>query len=101
MYAFHSARVIDLHHGLLFICAASCTISPLCITLLLPGPICHDAWINACYTTLITPPPVHVGSYLLAASAGPAFPSSYVHADGGSYRGEWRGMQKEGLGVYK
>jgi hypothetical protein len=43
---------------------------------------------------------VYVGSYLLSASAGPAFPDSYQHEDGGTYRGEWRGMSKEGLGVY-
>ncbi|KAF8059713.1 PIP5K1 [Scenedesmus sp. PABB004] len=40
------------------------------------------------------------GSYLLTASAGPAFPEAYAHADGGRYRGEWRGLNKEGLGVY-
>lgn len=43
---------------------------------------------------------VYLGSYLLTASAGPAFPESYQHEDGGTYRGEWRGMSKEGLGVY-
>lgn len=42
----------------------------------------------------------HLLSYLLHARAGPAFPERYVHADGGEYRGEWRGLQKEGLGVY-
>ena len=41
------------------------------------------------------------GSYLLFGSAGPAFPESYAHADGGAYRGEWRGMAKEGLGAYR
>ncbi|KIY94430.1 hypothetical protein MNEG_13532 [Monoraphidium neglectum] len=43
---------------------------------------------------------VHGASYLLFGSAGPAFPESYEHEDGGVYRGEWRGMSKEGLGVY-
>jgi hypothetical protein len=43
---------------------------------------------------------VYLGSYLLTASAGPAFPEDYKHEDGGTYRGEWRGMSKEGLGVY-
>lgn len=43
---------------------------------------------------------VWVGSYLLFATAGPAFPDAYPHTDGGVYRGQWRGMQKEGLGVY-
>jgi hypothetical protein len=43
---------------------------------------------------------VCVGNYLLTASAGPAFPEAYQHEDGGAYRGEWRGMSKEGLGVY-
>lgn len=41
-----------------------------------------------------------IGSYLLFATAGPAFPEQYKHEDGGSYRGQWRGMRKEGLGVY-
>lgn len=41
-----------------------------------------------------------VGSYLLFATAGPAFPERYKHEDGGTYRGQWRGMRKEGLGVY-
>ena len=43
---------------------------------------------------------VWIGSYLLFATAGPAFPEQYKHEDGGSYRGQWRGMRKEGLGVY-
>lgn len=43
---------------------------------------------------------VQGASYLLCGSAGPAFPESYAHEDGGVYRGEWRGMEKEGLGVY-
>jgi len=33
---------------------------------------------------------VCVGSYLLFASAGPAFPESFKHEDGGVYRGQWR-----------
>lgn len=44
---------------------------------------------------------VYGASYLLFGSAGPAFPEAYAHADGGVYRGEWRAMAKEGLGVYK
>eukprot|EP00775_Hariotina_reticulata_P005296 gene5296-5531_t len=44
---------------------------------------------------------VSIGSYLLTASAGPAFPESYQHNDGGTYRGEWRGLSKEGLGLYR
>ncbi|GFR45159.1 hypothetical protein Agub_g6543 [Astrephomene gubernaculifera] len=43
---------------------------------------------------------VWLGSYLLSAGAGPAFPAAFPHEDGGSYRGQWRGMRKEGLGVY-
>ncbi|KAG2498659.1 hypothetical protein HYH03_003405 [Edaphochlamys debaryana] len=43
---------------------------------------------------------VWIGSYMLSASAGPAFPASFKHEDGGDYRGQWRGMRKEGLGVY-
>ncbi|KAI8472386.1 MAG: hypothetical protein J3K34DRAFT_209779 [Monoraphidium minutum] len=44
---------------------------------------------------------VYGGSYLMFGSAGPAFPEAYTHEDGGVYRGEWRGMAKEGLGVYR
>ncbi len=43
---------------------------------------------------------VWIGSYLLFATAGPAFPAQYKHDDGGTYRGQWRGMRKEGLGAY-
>lgn len=43
---------------------------------------------------------VHLASYLAFGSSGPAFPSSYKHEDGGTYKGQWRGMKKEGLGVY-
>lgn len=43
---------------------------------------------------------VFVASYLFFAGAGPAFPDSFKHDDGGIYRGQWRGMRKEGLGVY-
>ncbi len=43
---------------------------------------------------------VFVASYLFFAGAGPAFPDSFKHDDGGTYRGQWRGMRKEGLGVY-
>lgn len=42
----------------------------------------------------------HVGSYFLYATAGPVFPNNYVHDDQGVYQGEWRGTNKEGLGVY-
>ena len=41
-----------------------------------------------------------MASFLLFASAGAAFPEQYEHVDGGRYRGEWKGMLKEGLGVY-
>lgn len=40
-------------------------------------------------------------SYLNFASAGPAFPESYVHQDGTTYKGEWDGLHKHGVGVYK
>lgn len=40
------------------------------------------------------------GSYLLAASAGPAQPKDFKHDDGGVYNGEWRALKKQGLGVY-
>jgi hypothetical protein len=35
------------------------------------------------------------------ASAGPAFPESYTHEDGATYRGQWNGLKKHGVGVYK
>lgn len=43
---------------------------------------------------------VWVASYLLFSTAGAAFPERYEHADGGTYRGEWLGMLKQGYGVY-
>jgi hypothetical protein len=48
----------------------------------------------------LPPLAVHVASFLAAASSRTAFPASYLHEDGGAYRGEWRGLAKEGLGVY-
>lgn len=39
-------------------------------------------------------------AYAFFAEAGPAFPEEFRHEDGGSYRGEWKGMLKEGYGVY-
>lgn len=44
---------------------------------------------------------VHILSYLCFSTAGPAAPEKYVHEDGGTYRGQWQGLQKEGFGVYK
>lgn len=74
------------------------------------GLYCALLWIDICtafcqilYLTsaaVIATAAVYVGSYLLFATAGPAFPKQYAHADGGVYRGEWRGLKKEGLGVY-
>lgn len=40
------------------------------------------------------------GSYFLFSTAGAAFPESFEHTDGGRYRGEWKGMLKDGFGVY-
>ncbi|PSC73865.1 mitochondrial inner membrane protease ATP23 [Micractinium conductrix] len=40
------------------------------------------------------------GSYLLFSTAGAAFPEQYKHEDGGTYRGEWVGMLKQGFGTY-
>ena len=39
-------------------------------------------------------------SYLVMASKGSPPPALYEHADGGAYAGQWRGAQKQGLGVY-
>ena len=36
----------------------------------------------------------------LPTRPGAAFPERYQHVDGGTYRGEWKGMLKEGYGVY-
>jgi predicted permease len=38
--------------------------------------------------------------YVLFATAGAAFPEQYQHQDGGTYRGEWLGMLKQGYGIY-
>lgn len=43
---------------------------------------------------------VWVASFMLFSMAGPAFPEAQQHDDGGSYRGESKGMLKEGFGVY-
>ncbi|KAK9824667.1 hypothetical protein WJX72_012186 [[Myrmecia] bisecta] len=40
-------------------------------------------------------------SYLCLGRAGSPYPAAYAHADGGVYRGQWRGRSKQGLGVYK
>lgn len=42
----------------------------------------------------------HALSYFLFSTAGAAFPESFEHTDGGRYRGEWKGMLKDGHGVY-
>lgn len=42
----------------------------------------------------------HVFSYMLFSTAGAAFPESFEHLDGGRYQGEWKGMLKDGHGVY-
>lgn len=60
----------------------------------------HLLYCTMCDPLCMLVPAVYLGSYMLAASAGPAFPEDYKHEDGGTYRGEWRGMSKEGLGVY-
>lgn len=39
-------------------------------------------------------------SYALFTTSGPAFPKDFKHTDGGTYNGEWKGMLKEGFGVY-
>mmetsp|Transcript_25620 Transcript_25620/g.71641 ORF Transcript_25620/g.71641 Transcript_25620/m.71641 type:complete len:278 (+) Transcript_25620:239-1072(+) len=39
--------------------------------------------------------------YALVSSGGAAYPHKYQHSDGGEYSGEWKGMKKEGLGVYR
>ncbi|EIE18826.1 hypothetical protein COCSUDRAFT_59757 [Coccomyxa subellipsoidea C-169] len=39
-------------------------------------------------------------AYLVFASGGSPPPALYEHADGGTYRGQWRGNKKQGLGVY-
>eukprot|EP00878_Enallax_costatus_P026854 GHUV01028858.1.p1 GENE.GHUV01028858.1~~GHUV01028858.1.p1 ORF type:complete len:126 (+),score=15.82 GHUV01028858.1:634-1011(+) len=63
----------------------------------LAGPAGVVAAASALFANTVA---VYGASYLLSASAGPAFPEAYKHDDGGTYRGEWRGLSKEGLGVY-
>ena len=43
---------------------------------------------------------VYVLAYLIFASGGSPPAAVYEHADGGTYRGQWRGNKKQGLGVY-
>jgi predicted permease len=43
---------------------------------------------------------VGAASFMLFASAGPAFPEAFKHLDGGFYSGEWKGMLKDGYGRY-
>lgn len=43
---------------------------------------------------------VHGISCVLLGTAKTAFPDKFVHTDGGSYRGQWKGQKKEGFGVY-
>jgi predicted permease len=56
--------------------------------------------VASLFCTLIDVIASYFASYALFATAGAAFPESFVHADGGTYRGEWKGMIKEGHGVY-
>lgn len=53
------------------------------------------------YQNLLISIPEHFLSYLNFASAGPAFPESYTHQDGATYRGQWNGLKKHGVGTYK
>ena len=39
-------------------------------------------------------------AHLVFAARGSPPPARYEHADGGTYRGEWAGARKQGLGVY-
>ena len=39
-------------------------------------------------------------SYLTMMAGGSPPPAVYEHADGGTYRGNWLGPRKQGLGVY-
>ena len=42
----------------------------------------------------------HSIAHLVTAAGGSPFPHSYVHTDSGTYRGQWEGNKKKGLGVY-
>lgn len=44
---------------------------------------------------------VCVLAYMLFATGGSTPLPVYEHADGGTYRGQWRGAKKHGLGVYR
>jgi hypothetical protein len=37
---------------------------------------------------------------ILIPGGGTSVPEQYIHADGGTYRGQWVGGKKQGLGVY-
>ena len=43
----------------------------------------------------------HLLAYLASGSGGPGRPQAFKHADGGTYSGEWAGLSKHGLGVYR
>lgn len=65
-------------------------------SVLFPGVGLRAALLCAAVNLLAT----HLASYMLFATAGAAFPESFEHLDGGKYEGEWKGMLKEGYGVY-
>ncbi len=39
-------------------------------------------------------------SYLITMAGGSPAPALYEHADGGTYKGQWLGQSKQGLGSY-
>lgn len=61
------------------------------------GPLALQAALLCSFVNLLA---TNFASFLLFSSAGPAFPENFRHDDGGSYSGEWKGMLKEGFGVY-
>jgi hypothetical protein len=43
----------------------------------------------------------HLVSYLVSGAGSAGRPLDFKHVDGGVYNGEWSGLAKEGLGVYR
>jgi hypothetical protein len=43
----------------------------------------------------------HLVAYLLPGAGSAGRPKDFKHVDGGVYNGEWSGVEKQGLGVYR
>lgn len=43
----------------------------------------------------------HLVAYLVSGAGSAGRPKDFKHVDGGVYNGEWSGLEKQGLGVYR